>query len=222
MKKIPLFLSLFLALMLIPSVSAQKEKKKKKNIFKELFGVSVDEKSNKFDGTKTYQMRGNKVFSKLSGNNALGNVVFGINTPTYDTFLNLEKHIPREGKYELAILLKVEAKNEVTVDINEGESLILLLDDERINLNTEGAFNSDFDVSNSTSVVNARYTISKEQLEKINGSNTIEFRIILDSFRSGTAKERDKEQLYLDGEFKKKNKKAWIEFYNDYLKNKTK
>ncbi|MEM8938599.1 MAG: hypothetical protein AAGC64_04540 [Bacteroidota bacterium] len=220
MKKIPLFLSLFLTLMLVPSVSAQKEKKKKKNIFKELFGVSVDEKTNKFEGTTTYQMYGNRVNSKLSSNNAVGNLIFGINTPTYNTFLNLEKHIPKDGEYELAILLKVEAKNEVTVDIKEGESLILLLDDERINLNTEGAFNSDFDVSNSTSVVNTRYAISKEQLEKINGSDTVEFRIILDSFRSGNAKERDKEDLYLDGEFKKKNKKAWVEFYDDYLKDK--
>jgi len=47
----------------------------------------------------------------------------------------------------------------------------------------------------------------------------VEFRIILDSFRSGEAEKRDKKDQYLDGNYKKKNKKAWDEFYDNYIIN---
>ena len=197
------------------------QEKKKQNIFKDLFGVSVQKTSDKFDGTTTYYMEGNKVFSELSGNNALGNLIFGSDAPTFKTFLNLEKYVQKDGTYELAILFKVEAENEQFAKVMEGKSLIFLLDEERFDLNTKGSFNSDFDidVGGVSSVTNARYTISKNQLEQINNSEKVEFRVILDSYRSGAAEGRDKDDQHLDGEFNKKNKRVWREFEEDYLNN---
>lgn len=202
------------------SVNAQKEKKKM-NILKELFGVSVNETSDKFEGTTTYRMSGNKVHSELSGANAMGNLIFGTDAATFKTYLNLEKHVLRDGGFELSILFNVEAKNEQFAEVMEGESLIFLLDGERLNLTTQGSFNSDFDfdVNGVSSETNARYKISKSQLESINTSDKVEFRIILDSYKSGAAEERDKHEQYLDGRFTKKNKKVWNEFYENYIIN---
>ena len=110
MKRLPIVFTILLSLIFIQVVSAQK--KKKTNILKELFGVSVNESSDKFEGTRTYQMSGNKVYCDLSGVNAIGNVIFGTDAPTFKTFLNLEKHILKDGSYELSILFKVDAQNE--------------------------------------------------------------------------------------------------------------
>ncbi|MDT7828971.1 hypothetical protein RQM65_09885 [Pricia sp. S334] len=211
-----LFAITCIALLILTPVKAQK---KKQNIFKELFGVSVQETSDKFDGTTTYQMEGNRVFSQLSGTNALGNLIFGTDAPTFKTFLNLEKQVLKNGAYELAILFKVEADNEQFAKVMEGESLIFLLDYERFDLTTKGSYNSDFDIDigGVSSVTNARYAISEDQLEKINSSDKVEFRIILDSYQSGAAEGRDKNEQYLDGEFNKKNKRVWNEFEVDYL-----
>ena len=220
MKSIPVIVITIISLSLfLPEISAQE--KKKKNLLKELFGVSTNETSDKFEGTTTYRMEGNKVFSELSGSNALGNLLFGKDDPTFTTFLNLEKHILKDGNYELSILFKVNAQNEQFAKVMEGKSLLFLVDDGRLELSTKGSFNSDFDIDMSgvSSETNARYTISVNELERINNSNKVEFRIILDSYKSGAAEDRDKREQYLDGKFTKRNKKVWIEFYDDYLKN---
>lgn len=218
MKSIPVIVITIISLLLfLPEISAQE--KKKKNLLKELFGVSIRETSDKFEGTTTYRMDGNKVFSKLSGSNALGNLLFGNDDPTFTTFLNLEKHILKDGNFELSILFKVNAQNEQFAKVMEGNSLLFLLDDGRLELSTKGSFNSDFDIDMSgvSSETNARYPISVNELERINKSNEVEFRIILDSYKSGAAEDRDKSEQYLDGKFTKRNKKVWIEFYEDYL-----
>ncbi|ASV30810.1 hypothetical protein [Maribacter cobaltidurans] len=198
-------------------ISAQESKNQ--NIFKQMFGVSVSETSDKFEGTTTYQMKGNRVFSQLSGANALSNLLFDSKNVTFNTFLNLEKHITEDGSFELSILLKVEADNEVWVRIRKGESLIFLLDNQRLELSTSGSFNTDYDLMDHSSVANSRYPISKEDLHKINNSEKVEFRIMLDSFQSGEAEERDRNDQHLDGKFTKKNKRVWTEFYEDYLLN---
>ena len=219
MKRLPIVFTILLSLIFIPEVSAQK--KKKRNILKEIFGVSVNETSDKFEGTTTYQMDGNRVFCDLSSTNALGNIIFGTDAPTFKTFLNLEKHILKDGSYQLSILFRVDAQNEQFAKVMEGESLVFLLDDGRLELSTKGSFNSDFDINMTgvSSETNARYTISKNQLKRIITSNNQEFRIILDSYRSGAAEERDKNDQHLDGSFTKKNKKVWNEFYSDYVIN---
>ena len=112
-------------------------------------------------------MQGNKVFSELSGNNALGNLIFGGDAVTFNTFLNLEKYVLKDGSKELAILFKVEANNDLFVRVMEGESLIFLLDDGRLNISTEGSFNTDYDMMDQSSVANARYPITKAQFEQI-------------------------------------------------------
>lgn len=216
MKPLLLIVTMLISLSIIPEVSAQK---KKKNILKELFGVSVNETSDKFEGTSTYQMAGNRVYCDLSGANALGNIIFGTDAPTFKTFLNLEKHILKDGSYELSILFKVIVQNEQFATVMEGKSLIFLLDDGRLELSTQGSFNSDFDIKMNgvSSETNARYAISKSELLRITTSREVEFRIILDSYRSGVAEERDKNGQHLDGSFTKKNKKEWNEFYTQYL-----
>ena len=193
------------------------QEKKKQSIFKKLFGVSVNETSDKFEGTTTYQMSGNRVFSVLSGANAVVNLIFDAKSTTFKTFLNLEKYVLKNGDYELAILFSVEAHNDLFVRVMEGESLIFLFDDDRLELSTSGSFNMDYDMVDRTSVANARYPITKEQFEKINNSGKVEFRIILDSFQSGVAEERDKNDQHLDGKFNKKNYKVWKEFYENYV-----
>jgi len=127
----------------------------------------------------------------------------------------------KDGSYQLSILFRVDAQNEQFAKVMEGESLVFLLDDGRLELSTKGSFNSDFDINMTgvSSETNARYTISKNQLKRIITSNNQEFRIILDSYRSGAAEERDKNDQHLDGSFTKKNKKVWNEFYSDYVIN---
>jgi len=208
---------LFFYILIAVHFNSAGQERKKQNIFKQLFGVSVNETSDKFEGTTTYQMQGNKVFSELSGNNALGNLIFGGDAVTFNTFLNLEKYVLKDGSKELAILFKVEANNDLFVRVMEGESLIFLLDDGRLNISTEGSFNTDYDMMDQSSVANARYPITKAQFEQIKNSSTIEFRIILDSFQSGAAQDRDKNNQHLDGKFNKKNRKVWNKFYEDYL-----
>lgn len=215
--KNPLLTFALISFLLVLNTQLYGQEKKKNNLFKQLFGVTVNEAHDKFEGTTTYQMNGNRVFSELSGGNALVNLIFSSDHPTFNTFLNLEKYVKKDDTYELAILLKVEAENELWVRVMEGESLIFLLDDERIELETSGSFNMDYDMMKNTSVANARYPITIEQLEQINNTENIEFRIVLDSSESGTAEDRDKNDLHLDGKFNKKNKKVWIEFYDDYM-----
>lgn len=215
MTKLIAILSIFLFVTSTSTVFAQK--KKMQSAARVLFGIGVIESSDKFEGTTTYEMTGNKVFTVVSGTNALGNVIFGTKATTYDTFLNLEKHLLKDGSFDLSIILEVKAVNDVTVDIQDGKSLIFLLNDDRIELSTKGAFNTGFDFSDSSSKAHARYPLTEEQLDKINNSDEVEFRIILDSYQSGEAEDRDKSQQHLDGKFRKKNKKAWKEFDEEYL-----
>ncbi|WP_396635407.1 hypothetical protein [Maribacter sp. R77961] len=209
--------AIFVCILIAINFNSAGQERKKQSVFKQLFGVSVNETSDKFEGTTTYQMKGNKVFSELSGSNALGNLIFGGDAVTFNTFMNLEKHVLKDGSYELAILFKVEANNDLFVRVMEGESLIFLLDDGRLDLTTDGSYNTDYDMMNQSSVANARYRITKKQVQQINSSSKVEFRVILDSFQLGAAEDRDKNNQHLDGKFTKKNRKVWIEFYDDYL-----
>lgn len=90
-----IFLGVFLMLFTFNFNGAAQEKKQ--NIFKKLFGVSVDKTNDKFEGTTTYQMNANKVFSELSGANAAVNIIFGENHVTFNTFLNLEKNVLKDA-----------------------------------------------------------------------------------------------------------------------------
>lgn len=99
----------------------------------------------------------------------------------------------------------------------EGKSLIFLLDDGRLDLNTSDSYNTDYDMMDRSLIANVRYQITRDQLEKINNSEKEEFRIILDSHQLGEAKDRDKTDQNLDGRFNKKNRKVWNEFYTDYI-----
>lgn len=209
------FITTVLLLVSILEISAQK--KSMQSASRVLFGVGVIETSDKFEGTTTYQMTGNRIGTELSGVNAIGNLILNIDATTYDTFLNLEKHIRKDGGFELSIVFEVTAKNDVTVDVKKGKSLIFLLESGRIELNTEGAFNKDFDFSDSSSKASARYPLTEEQLNEINQSDVVEFRIVLDSHQSGEAEERDNHQLHLDGKFSKKNKRVWAEFVDEFL-----
>ena len=105
-----------------------------------------------------------------------------------------------------------------------GESLIFLVDGKRMAFSTGGDFNSDagFDSNMSfDSKTNARYPVTKSDLEKIINAEEVEFRIMQESIYEGQTEIRDKEKgSHFEGFFSKKNFKAWKDFYADYIVNK--
>lgn len=219
MKKIVLFI--LVCSLTIPLVEAQKNKKKNK--LKELLGVKVDTKKDKFEGTTTYIMRGNTVKIKGQVGSSIAKGVLGIlggsaKISIMTTRLQLENHITKTGKSELAVILKVSIKDDAQFRPMTGESLIFLVDDERIGLSTEGKYNAEHDFQ-SNSKVFARYSITKEQLEQIINAEKVEFRLIQQGLLEGASKTRDKSEsgTNMEGEFSKKNFKAWKDFYKNYV-----
>jgi len=213
-----------LSLLVLFSFTSVHSQKNKSNIFKELFGVSVSEHKDKFEGTTTYKMYGNKVHLDNAGVSALSDIAFksagmDLDLKSYKLFMNLENHITKNEKSQLSIVFRIVAYDELFVDIKEGESLKLILGNNNLDLSTNGSFNSDMDIENESSITNARYNISKETLEKIINSEEVSFRLILHSYSSGESDDRDNDKLNLDGTFRKKNFKAWKEFYHDYVNN---
>ena len=223
MKKILLISCLFL-LGLALQLHAQK---KKKSRIKNLLGVHVEEFHDQFEGTTTYQMKGNKVKIKGAKTNSIvtGALTFfskrrDVKIFILTTRLQLENHIIKDSISQLAVILKVSVEDGGSFQVMNGESLIFLADGERIALSTEGAFNTDdWNLDGSNTKTHARYPITKQQLEKIINAKVIDFRIMQDSFYEGKAQARDKKATSFEGSFSKKNVKAWKDFYQNYIIN---
>lgn len=201
-------------------ITGQQSKKKG---LANLLGSGVEVSEDKFDGTTTYTMTGNKV--KING--AVGSSVakgalslLGGNAQiSVATFrLQLEKHVQADGKSELSVILKVSVQDDSPFYPMAGESLIFLVDGQRLGLSTEGEYNaSRFNGPNSNSLVFARYPIAQNQLEQILKAEAVEFRILQQHFLEGNTETRDKSDSSMEGEFSKKNFKAWQDFYDDYI-----
>lgn len=217
------FLFSFICITLIPIKSNAQNSSK--NGLKKLIGVRVEVIEDKFEGSTTYRMKGNKV--KINGakaNTAITGALSLISKNSYldipiiTTRLQLENHINKDNKSQLAVILKVSMEDNGTFRVMSGESLIFLVDGERMGLSTDGAFNTDdWAVDGSNTVNHARYPITQIQLEKIIKAKTIDFRIMQDSFYMGKAEARDKKGSNFEGSFNKKNFKAWKDFYQEYI-----
>ncbi|MFL1013236.1 hypothetical protein [Flavisericum labens] len=223
MKKLFFMLCLITGMSLtIQSTYAQKEKKG----INGLLGVKVTTTQDKFEGTTTHRMEGNKVKIKGAtgssiGKGALGLVLGGgVKMSIMTTRLQLENHIVNDSISQLAVILKVSVKDDAAFYPMAGESLIFLVDGKRIGLSTEGEYNAErFQGINNNSKVFARYPITQEQLETIINAKQVQFRMLQEHFMDGQAKTRDKKDSSFEGEFSKKNFKAWQDFYQNYVLN---
>ncbi len=204
---------------------------KKGNGFKKALGLNkVDVFEDKFEKSITYRMNGNKVKINGAVGNSIAKGVVGLMTknPTISiltTRLQLENHITSDGTEELAVILKVSVDDDARFWVQEGESLIFLLDGQRFVLSTEGDYNSEagFDSSGDfNSKTHARYPILLNDLERILTAEKVEFRIMQGSLIDDEGQARDKRASSLEGVFSKKNIKAWKKFYEDYIINKPK
>ena len=203
------------------TISHAQKKKNKKN----LFGVNVETTHDKFEGTTTYAMTGNKVKIKGAVGNSIAKGVLGIvggnaQVSILTTRLQLENHITKDSVSELAVILKVSVRDDSAFYPMAGESLIFLVDGDRIGLSTEGEYNAErFVGRNLNSKVFARYPITLAQLEQILNAKKVEFRIMQQHFLEGNTETRDKKDTSMEGAFSKKNFKAWKGFYQDYIIN---
>jgi len=202
------------------SIQAQKEKKG----IKGLLGTNVEESHDKFEGTTTFRMTGNKV--KINGavaggvlKGALGLISKNPKISIITTRLQLENHITADSVSNLAVIFKISLEDNGAFRIMQGESLIFLADGERIGLSTGGAFNSDNFEIDGDSKTHARYPIAQAQIEKIINAEEVEFRIMQESYQLGEAEARDKGDTSFEGSFSKKNFKVWQDFYQNYVIN---
>lgn len=222
-KSVLICLSFFL--LILKDVNAQKESKGLKG----LLGVKVETEYDKFEGTTTHRMTGNKV--KIDGGvrssivkGVMGLMNKDLKISIVTTQLQLENHILKDSTSELSVILKISVEDDNQFWVGNDESLIFLADGERIGLSTDGSFNNEdnrrvdgnLDITKA-SKTNARYPVSKEQLEKIINSEEVLFRILQDEFSLGQAEARDKKSTTFEGSFNSKNFKAWKDFYEDYV-----
>lgn len=212
---------IFLATFISPIEIEAQEKKG----LKRLLGVHVDEFNDKFEGSTTFRMKGNKVKINGAVGTGIAKGVLGVLSrdakfSIMTVRLQLENHISKDESNELAVILKVSINDDARFWVMPGESLIFLVDGERIALSTEGDFNakSSFDSGGDLdSKTNARYLITQSQLETMLKAVTVDFRIMQQGLLQGEAKARDKTNTHFEGTFSKKNFKAWKDFYENYI-----
>ncbi|MDD7887860.1 hypothetical protein [Flavivirga sp. 57AJ16] len=211
-------------LTVLGTISIHAQKTKKSGSLNSLFGVNVQESHDKFEGTTTYRMTGNKV--KINGavaggvlKGALGLITKNPKFSIMTTRLQLENHITKDSVNHLAVIFKISLEDNGAFRVMEGESLIFLADGQRIGLSTDGAFNQDDFVIDGDSKTHARYAITQSQIEQIINSEVVEFRIMQDGYQLGEAEARDKGDTSFEGSFSKKNFKAWQDFYENYIIN---
>lgn len=196
---------------------------------KGLFGNNVETEYDKFEGTTTHRMTGNKV--KIDGGvrssivkGVIGLMNRDVKVSIITTRLQLENHILKDNSNVLSVILNISVEDDNQFSVGNGESLIFLVDGERIGLSTEGFFNnednrrvdSNLDITKS-SKTNARYRITEQQLIKIIKSKEVLFRILQDDYSLGQAEARDKKETTFEGSFSQKNFKAWTDFYENYI-----
>ena len=184
-------------------------------------GIKIKQTEDTFEGTKTVLMDGNKV--KIEGlaesaliKGALSVLGGGLQISQIKTELNLEQFTKSSGSKELSVIVSIEIKDDASFYIDNGESLILLVDGKRIGLSTEGEFNVSRSASRN-SVTNARYSLTISQLKSILEASSVQFRIMNGGFMEKKEETRDKEGSYFEGTFTEKNKEAWEYFYNTYV-----
>lgn len=184
-------------------------------------GIKIKQTEDSFEGSKTVLMDGNKV--KIDGvaqsavlKGALSVLRGGLQISRIKTELNLEHFIKANGTKETSVIVSIEIKDDASFYIDDEESLILLVDGQRIGLSTNGEFNASRS-ANRNSETNARYIITKEQLKSIVQAKTINFRIVNGGFMEGSEETRDKEGSYFEGSFSEKNLEAWQYFYETYV-----
>ena len=216
MKRILLASCIIFLCISIQSLHAQKKKK----------SLAIEEYHDKFEGTRTYTMKGNKVkinnaVKKSIGKGALSALMSGrLQISASATLMNLENHFTKNNKSELSVILVVNIHDDDNFYIGKGESLILLADGERINLSTNGEFNSNYSGYTNLSKTHARYPITRKIIEKIINAKEVEFRILQGSYKSRNQKERDKKETSFEGSFSSKNLNLWKRFYQEYIINK--
>lgn len=226
MKNAKAIAALLIYLFINQSIVGQK---KQTNIINGLLGSSVETEYDKFEGTTTHLMTGNKV--KIDGGvrssvikGVMGLMNRDLKVSIITTRLQLENHILKDNTSQLSVILKISVEDDNRFSVGYGESLIFLVDGERIGLSTEGFFNNEdnrrvdgnLEITKS-SKTNARYPITRQQLIRIIEAKEVMFRILQDDYSLGQAEARDKKQTTFEGSFSKKNFKAWGDFYENYV-----
>lgn len=204
----PFFLLIFL--LIIPSCA-------------EFTKLHVKQTQDQFEGTRTVQMDGNVV--KIDGaaentaiKTGLSILNGGFALSTMATELNLEQHIQPDSADQLSVIASISIREDGQFFIDDGESLVFLVDGNRIGLSTQGEFGAQRGASRTrSSSSNARYAITKEQIKAIIDGNEVKFRIVNGGYMERTEEVRDKKDNFIEGSFTEKNKQAWRDFYSNHI-----
>jgi hypothetical protein len=129
------------------------------------YNYSIEHVKDEFDGFSIDRMNGNYIDDEM--------------TYSYSLWLNAQKYVSKEGKPTYSLI--VEYWGTEWLFINEGETLILLLDGERIGLGGHGSSNfRDVEAGQYgvASKEKAWYDLSGETLKKIAASKSVKMKII--------------------------------------------
>ncbi|MEQ9263563.1 MAG: hypothetical protein RLP14_10415 [Owenweeksia sp.] len=181
--------------------------------------LKVNKTQDKFEGTETVTMEGNKVTIDGAAESAVAKGLLGLLSGNVQisrirTEMNLEKHTTPQAQ-ELSVIVTIEIKDDAGFYIDNGESLIFLADSERVALSTQGEFGTERGYKEHKT--NARYAITKEQLQTLIHAENISFRILNGGFMERNEEVRDKDGQYFEGELSEKNVARWREFARTYL-----
>ena len=190
----------------------------------QLTKVKTTTYQDQFEGTKTVLMEGNAV--KIDGavaNTALKTTASvlsgGFSVPTLSVHLNLEKHSKPDTADQYAIIATVKIKDDAQFYIDNGESLVFLVDGQRIGLTTSGEFNEQRSPNRGRrSSSNARYPVTPAQVQAILNGEQIRFRLINGGFMERSEEIRDKKNNVIEGQFTEKNKIAWRDFFQAHMR----
>ena len=202
--------TLFLTLFSLSTVTAQPR------------GIKIDESTDAFEGATTVLMDGNKVKVEGLTESALAKGVLSlmsgdVQVSVIKTELNLEKYHREGAAPEYAIIVSVDVRDDANFNIGTGESLVLLVDGERMGFSTSGEFNKEYRDYYGNSATNARYSVTAADLETIIAAEEVRFRIVQGGYMDRAEQTRDKQASTFEGRFSDRNFAAWRYFFGEYL-----
>ncbi|PZX49116.1 hypothetical protein [Algoriphagus chordae] len=169
--------------------------------------IPITQNIDEFSGAKTIKMDNCKLEpnypSRIEG------FIFNIGDKDFE--LNLEYITSKSGEEQLSVIAEIETNDPFMID--QGESLIILIDEEPIKLSTEGAYNSDSDIKNTGYSIKAlfsskaKFPISREIISKIANSNVVKARLL--GYDPNSSQD---DKPALEGIFVEINKNAYRDF----------
>jgi len=170
--------------------------------------IPITESTDEFSQSRTVKMDNCKLEANYPSR--LEAIIFDRGTKTIELNLEYTKISPDSG--ELAVIAEIYSEGE-SFTIDQGESLIFLIDGNIIKLSTKGGYNSDMDVKTSgyqmTTVFSskAKFPISPQLVNRIASGQVVKARLL---GYDPNASESDKPAL--EGIFYETHKNAYKDF----------